>query len=534
MHVARDTETVAGFLEAFAAVVARSKSATVDVDIFESLLDTYKQNNDMHISNLARFLQGARNYEGYGYLARALLYSSINAGGEHSTQMHMITALKDNKTFPGLFKSPEYAKSHQMLLQLANGGGHFASKVLAGKIAHEQGNQQDAIYFFRASMDDAVAESVESKKKRDMMSRLLGNVPSGVDFNLTTPWVELQSIYLSRREYENARWAIAIGCEQDDPNSHYAASLFEKDPTLGTYTSKWLYHITKAASTGHVRAMHALGLWYAETGWPYIDDEPPDRIKPTPFDRFPSEPQQSNMFGQSFGQKLKSALGLSAPADEDISWQTFHSAAYPTTPSERFGMALQWLKIAMGFNYAPSFLAAAQLHLEKTLFSDARTPKVAVNLSKERYSYESRADWELSTPIKRELPPEEDIPNPYYDPDQAKTYVREIFYAERALKIELNRIYQHREAAKQAGIKNSYEDAPDENALPQNYGTNLKKWYRYPDSRELFMDDRTGKLIDRERNDKDLLEEAQWLCEEQKWDIYADDGGLLYRHGMKK
>jgi hypothetical protein len=32
----------------------------------------------------------------------------------------------------------------------------------------------------------------------------------------------------------------------------------------------------------------------------------------------------------------------------------------------------------------------------------------------------------------------------------------------------------------------------------------------------------------------DLVAEAKALCEEQKWDIYAEDGSLLYRHGLRK
>ena len=70
-----------------------------------------------------------------------------------------------------------------------------------------------------------------------------------------------------------------------------------------------------------------------------------------------------------------------------------------------------------------------------------------------------------------------------------------------------------------------------EGFLPRDMGVNVKKWYRYPEIREQYMNDRAGTLYD-EVLGADLLEEAQKICEEQQWDIYAEDGGLLYRHGL--
>jgi hypothetical protein len=347
----------------------------------------------------------------------------------------------------------------------------------------------------------------------------------------------LSSVYYNRKDFANLKWAVDIGCEQDDPNSYFTAAQLEKDAS--TVKSGWFHHITKAATSGHVRAMHDLALWYAEFGWPFLEDEPPDDIKPTPFDRFPRKTVLDPSPEQSAWQRLQTTLGLSPPAEVNAVAQAFQSAAYPTTPQDRFGMALEWLKVAMAFNYAPSYLATAGLLLEKSLYSSAATPKEALELSDKRYTYASSADYYSNKKIERPVQSAEvEIPNPYYNPEEAKRLTREIFYAKFALESYLHetRVFHNRQ---RKGKDSESLDTMFEGDFASDMGPNLKKWFRYPEVRELFMDDRTGRLIDKERkdakgNEMDLVAEAKALCEEQKWDIYAEDGSLLYRHGLRK
>ncbi|KAK3094283.1 hypothetical protein LTR53_019463, partial [Teratosphaeriaceae sp. CCFEE 6253] len=101
-----------------------------------------------------------------------------------------------------------------------------------------------------------------------------------------------------------AKEAMEVGCRMDDPTSHYhAAELFKEHNEDGSarYTSVWLYHMTKAAATGHPKAAHALAVFYSETVWKYIEDEPPDYLKPTPFDSYPGPSEISGMPFQSAG-----------------------------------------------------------------------------------------------------------------------------------------------------------------------------------------------------------------------------------------
>lgn len=534
----------AAFVKAFASALVEASTRgranhgvgdgttlVLDKQLFQRLQDAFKM-HDKRYTDISLMLRNL-HYDDYEFLSKAIIVSASNAGSEWATIRIMDDALQSAKIYPNVLKSRNVMNAHQHLREIARQGHNYRATVLAGKLAYELGDRDVAVALWRLAMDGAVAASEAARRARAQGVSAQRDGMAGADLvDLSSPWVELQSVYLGRKDYANAKWAIAIGCEQDDPNSHFAASYFEKDSV--NYQSGWFYHITKAATSGNVRAMHELALWYAQNGWPYIEDEPPDEIKPTPFDRFPPEIRGKPDSEQSFWQRTRISLGLRPPAKENPVLQTFHSAAYPTTPQERFGMALEWLRIAMGFNYAPSFLAAAQLLLEKTLFSSAATPKEAVELSDERYSFASRADYELDKRIKRPpQEPEDDPPNPYYDPKEAKNLVREVFYAASALEF---RLYEIREYIKsQVNTKaDAVIEAAREDELPSDMGPNMKKWFRYPETRELYMNDRIGRLIDMDRPGVDLIEQAKSLCEDQKWDIYAEDGSLLYRHGVAK
>ena len=535
-----DQTQTASFVKAFASALASTKGSAeygdgtdlvLDKRVFQRLQNDFNM-HDKRYTDIALMLRNLR-YQDYKSLSLALIASASNSGSEWATMRIMHDALQQAKHFPDVLKGRSVMSAYQRLREIARQGHNYRATVLAGKLAYEQGDRDAAVAFWRKAMDGAVAASDAARKARAQGKREPPDGMAGADlFDLSSPWVELQSIYLSRKDYANAKWAIAIGCEQDDPNSHFAASYFEKDSE--DYYSGWFHHITKAATSGNVRAMHELALWYAQIGWPYIEDEPPDKMKPTPFDRFPPKKRGTPSSEQSLWQRTRVSLGLSGPAKSDPALQTFHSAAYPTTPQERFAMAMEWLKIAMGFNYAPSFLAAAQLHLEENLWAKAATPKEALELSDERYSFASRADYELDKRIERPAKEEkDDPPNPYYDPKEARNLVREVFYAASALELRLYEIREHIKS--QVNTKPGTVAQPTrEDELPSDMGPNMKKWFRYPETRELYMNDRTGRLRDMDRPGVDLVQEAKRMCEEQKWDIYAEDGSLLYRHGVAK
>ncbi|KAK3697260.1 hypothetical protein LTR37_017572 [Vermiconidia calcicola] len=469
-------------------------------------------------------------------LGKVLLFSASRAGNSHATIRIMNHALLQSHDQPKVFHTSELEGPKAHLRQLASDGQEYRAMVLEGKIAYAMGNVDYAIQLWTDAMEAAVAASDEEKKQR--VEGAWRGMWAGWDLtDLSAPWVELQNVHLLRRHYKKAKWAIDIGCEQDDPTSHYAAACSEKeldDNGQHIGTSTWLYHMTKAAASGYVKAMHELGVWYASSGWHYIEDEPPDHVKPTPFDRYP--PDSKTTEATSLWSKARSAMGLAPLTQKNFKDNVFHTAAFPSTAHERLQMALQWLDIAMGFLYAPSFLVAARLRLEKTLWAKATAPEDAIELNDNRYEYASKADFEAGKRTQQPGPSiEQDPPNPSYDQEQAKNLVREIFYAQAALETRAKLLRENERArrSKKLGAQSQMSEAPEyEWQMPKETPAEVRKWYRYPEMRQQYMDDKQGILYD-DALDINLIVEARKICENQRWDIYAEwDGGLLYRHGM--
>lgn len=505
----------------------------VDAESFRNLQADYDY-SEKHMALVGILVRNMPS-DFHEFLGNAFLFSAANADNQWAIICLMDNAYEAMKHVSKVFEYRQTGRVRQKLEDVAP--KNYRAAVLAGKILNSEGKYDKAVEYFKLGIDGAVQASEAARQERinkrpsanssgDIDERLAGSSLA----DLSAPWVELTTYYMNRKDWANAKWAIAIGCEQDDPNSHYHASLFEKN--TNSVRSAWFHHITKAATSGHVRAMHELGLWYAQDGWPYLEDEPPDSIKPTPFDRFPTSQQRTANRETSPWQRLFVSLGLQAPVAASTAAQTYQSAAHPTTPVERYGMALEWMKLAMGFYYAPAYLATATLLLEEKLYPDAATPKEALELSDSRYTYASREDYNANKPIERPTNDEkEEIANPYYDPQEAKRLTREIFYAATAL--ELQRHRGRKMSTRTLGTDSSSETIYEDD-LARDMGVNLKKWFRHPEVRELFMSERTGKMFDPERNNMDLLKEAKMLCDERQWDLYGEDGSLLYRHGIGK
>lgn len=469
-------------------------------------------------------------------LGKMLLFSASRAGNSHATIRIMNHALLQSHDQPNVFHSSELEGPKAHLRQLASDGQEYRAMVLEGKIAYAMGKVDYAIQLWTDAMEAAVAAADEGKRQR--VEGAMRGKWTGWDLtDLSAPWVELQNVHLLRRHYKKAKWAIDIGCEQDDPTSHYAAACSEKqldDNGQHIGTSTWLYHMTKAAASGYVKAMHELGVWYASSGWRYIEDEPPDHVKPTPFDRYP--PDSETTEAASLWSKARSAMGLAPLTQKNLKDSVFHTAAFPSTAHERLQMALQWLDIAMGYLYAPSFLVAARLRLEKTLWAQATAPKDAIELDEKRYEYATKADFKAGRRTEQpETSVERDPPNPSYDQEQARNLVREIFYAQAAFETRMKLLRENEQARRSKKLRTQPQvtEAPEyEWEMPKETPAELRKWYRYPEIRQQFMDDKQGILYD-DALDINLIVEARKICENQGWDIYAEwDGGLLYRHGM--
>ncbi|KAK1020645.1 hypothetical protein LTS16_026950, partial [Friedmanniomyces endolithicus] len=248
-----------------------------------------------------------------GFAGKKLMFSMSAGGDEESTIRTCNHALLGSKTQPRLLRYADINFERRRLREIAGKGEGSRAMVLEGKIARVLGQEDYAIQLWEQAMGAAVAQSEAGaaalRSINDNLVAMMGSRERDA-VELSSPWVELTLVRYDRyvrllerkeiapalAEYERARKAMEVGCSLDDPESHYHTThLFKSmnDDGSTIYTSSWLYHMTKAAASGQPIAAHQLTIFYAESGWKYSEDEPPDHLKPTPFDSYPAA-EESN------------------------------------------------------------------------------------------------------------------------------------------------------------------------------------------------------------------------------------------------
>ena len=241
---------------------------------------------------------------------------------------------------------------------------------------------------------------------------------------------------------------------------------------------------------------------------------------------------------------MRRLVGLDSRSEEAPTENIFKTAMFPTDPKSRMLMALEWLKVAWSRTYAPADLLVAQLYLEKTLWAEASTPRAALGMTDERYTYASKADYEagkeIERPAKDDSAAEQGLPNPFYDPKQAYWHVQQVFYAGLA-QIAQQEVRDLHRKARRRGVKWA-EDLDDDltergvEGLETSSGKvtqAISAFFRFPEVREMYSDDERGVIFDDMDGDRrDIVAAAKAMCEEQKWDIYDENGGLIYKHGL--
>ncbi|KAK3105511.1 hypothetical protein LTR53_018293 [Teratosphaeriaceae sp. CCFEE 6253] len=206
----------------------------------------------------------------------------------------------------------------------------------------------------------------------------------------------------------------------------------------------------------------------------------------------------------------------------------FHTATIQNTPTSRWIMAHYWLKVALRQAYAPSCLYAAEMLMQKTFYHDSQAPASALSLSAKRYTYASKADFAAGRRIPTihtsdtgtETPA--DLPNPFYDPEEAKRFLCEVFYAYVATELRQRRLAETQMQIRQRKLQN-VADADDYAGDADNMGEEvperIKKYLRDADTREMW-----------EGEAAELEKEARAICDREGWDLYdEEDGGLVYR-----
>lgn len=455
-------------------------------------------------------------------LGKKLLYTLSRVGCTDATFLILSQTLGQAKKRPKLLQDDRLAFARAHLAQLAEEGKNYRAKVLEGKIALRLGDEDRAIQLWTEAMATAIAEY----EARDQST---ANSQNDDNLQLSSPWIELMWIHFERSrrlegkddlaaamEGKKCEWAMEVGCQLDDPDAHYGRADWFSDRLEGTTSSTRLYHLTKAAASLHWKAAHELGDFYASSGWPFIEDEPPDRVKPTPFDRYPAPETRHSTWA-----KVRKFFGLETVTKLGPEDALFLTAAYPSTAQERFKLAFQWLHVATFHTFAPSYLLKAKMYMTKTLWGASNAPQAALELSDERYIYASEADMKANKPMEKKSSPEPpDEPNPWYSIPNAQICLREVFFAYEAHKLVSDTRRRYESQVRKGYAKHVVDEQEllSENSLRQEASLSVRKYLRLPDVREKY-----------EHDMESLIAEARAICDDNGWSVYDENNALLYR-----
>lgn len=458
------------------------------------------------------------------YIGKRMLLSLSRAGVEEATIRIMAQVVLTARKKPAILDAPEIQHARQHLSQIASKKVNFRAMVCEGKVARALGNEEMAIKMWTGAMAAAVAHAHKqaSGVKGD------DSVERSDALGLSTPWIDLMMLHRERidrqgkDEWKQCRQAMDIGCEQDDPISHYHASTYIKwYDADGSHipTSAWLYHVTKAAASSHPVAAYELAEFYAKSGWKYIEDEPPDHVKPTPFDSFPSASNESVMY------RVSSFLGLVKRPELKPEESIFHNAIFPHTAVHRWLLAADWISVATSYQYAPAFLLYAKMLMQEKLWARANAPTEAIDMNAERYTYASEQHKQSDIILNQSsVEDAADPPNPYFSVILAQECLKHVFFAHEAYHYGCQAKNKYAVGRRRGTIAaNLDEDDFLHESVYEGAGFNISKWFRFPEVREMYED-----------QIENLYTEAKDICDEKGWNIYDDDNILIYKAGTGK
>lgn len=513
-----DPDIAKCFFRDFSQAVHRSRSANdIEPKKLHEVLEHYGvDENYAVIMAHALLINRSRHLVYYG---TKLILSLARAGCAEAAIIVMAHARMQHQKNRQALQSLAYQHAKATLTKIANQGQNYRAMVCEGMVALELGDEERAIEMYTGAIPAAIFAAQKQEER-------VGEAKYNADqLGLSSPWIDLfllhhyRSFHKGQDEWEKCRWAMEIGCQQDDPVSHYHASTyFKKVDEHGNHvvTSKWVYYITKAALSDHPKAAYELGEFYAESGWKYLEqDEPPDHIKPTPFDSYPGP--SANFWGH-----LRVFLGLDTARKLTPQEGIYFTAAFPATAEDRYRMAFEWLERSTRMTYVPAHLLAAKLYLEAELWGQANAPQSAIELKDERYDYATREDFERGVTIEKissaAEPP--NTPNPFRSRALAEGHLREIFFAHESFAYA----EQVKVAKQQARLRGRVagDSGDDDVQSAGQISLNIRKYFRFPEVRDMYA-----------HEIEHLCEQAKSLCDKHELDIFDVDQSLIYRAGSK-
>ena len=508
------------FIEAFAVLCKdfKSRISPETAATFRAMV-AHEKISEQDLVFLAILLMSHRGVKDDNYFGRKLMDISAAAGYTEASIRLVNAALVNARTIPGMLRQAPVQTERGRLQKIAREGTHSRAMVLEGKVAYHLGDTDTAIKWWWQAMEGAVAKSEQIKAQR-----AAGIKPAGYDISnmdrddLSSPWIELIEAHYDRslkgrKEWHLVEKAIDIGMKQDDPTAFYYAATYHKErDESGQHvpTNDWLYYMTKAAASGVPKAACELATFYHESGWKYIENEPPDHLKPTPFDTYPP----AEVTTKSTWDRVRQVFWPSK-ADKDTEKtdkeNIFHTAAWPPTPMQRYNLADMWLGVAIRATYAPAYLQAAKMFLEETLWSGAQAPQEALDLDPKRYLYASELelrDAQFANDVKKYELPEgtPDLPNPGYSPEAAKKYLELVLWARIAVFRRENTLKQQAKIMKQDAVE--WEDL----AVNEESFGGETYFYQAPDVYDMWAKDSRA-----------MYQEALAIAEKMGWKLVTDE-----------
>jgi TPR repeat protein len=503
------------FIAAFAVLSKDTKSrvSAETAATFRKLVDTAGI-SEQDLVYLAILLMSHKGVQDDNYWGRKLMDISAAAGYTEASIRLVNAALVHARTTPGVLRQASISTERGRLQKIAREGTHSRAMVLEGKVAYHLGDADTAIKWWWQAVEGAVAKSEVEASRRAAGLKPTLEISNMDRDDLSSPWIELIEAHYDRSLKGKKEWhlvdkAIQIGIKQDDPTAfYYAATYYKKRDESGQHVpdSKWLYYMTKAAASGVPKAAVELATFYHESGWKYIEDEPPDHVKPTPFDSYPATETTTKSTWNRVRQFFWPSEGDKLTEMENI----FHAAAWPPTPEQRHELAVLWLGVAIKLTYAPAYLQAAKIHLEETLWAGAQAPQEALDLSPKRYFYASKAeeaDAIFSNDVKKyELPEDaKDKPSKAYSPDLAKKFLESVVVARMAVVRRENTLKWHAKKLKK-------DDLEWEDLKLQGPDDGSDQFYKNPDVYDMWAKDSHA-----------MYKEAQAICEKMGWQLVPDE-----------
>lgn len=345
---------------------------------FKTTIKLMKDIHHMSLDDVYDLTFILRNKGGAGCArtGRDLVTLCSESGHAEATIQVVASCLRQDATKPGVLRTRTAMLALERLRNISK-AGNVRAIVMEANVARHNGLVEQATALYNRALK--IIMDPNPSTTQDKYSEL--------EDELSSPWIELAYLHVTRGENVKAMKAYMCGLEKDDPMAYFNLARLDFHMAGNQHTHDWLYNMTKAAASGHYKAAHELGEYYANS---------------------PAEPPQPP---KSFMEKLHGFAHyfISPNINLDPKTNIHHHDAFGKTPEMRIDLACQWLKLASLNHYLPANITLAQLYLQKFIY-----PKGTLLKPLDPFGHSTEPD---------------EIPNHLFSPDLAQAALTQVLTA---------------------------------------------------------------------------------------------------------